>query len=241
MAAGSATDIYTSGSCSVPTAGWMDLASGAKITKLPYWDSDKGIFCRQGPLGSAQTLAAQGYRLPTWQEMEELHKASLFIDPYTMPDVAILEAAGISRNNYQAGGAGDAAYQRDVDAFRNAHMSSFDWDFAHDTEVFKRLAKAGWKGEPVANAGKHWIADGGIYGWWKRDGSLIQGLSYAHKGTNHVDYGTTFHAVSGKGASPSTPPGSIYPPGMGGSRIAGALAGLGLSGLCGLGVWWLGR
>ena len=224
-------EIYDSPSCGIHPAGWVKLASGASITRMPLWDAGASLFCRWGAAEAAQKLAAWGMRLPTWQEYEELHSVALFIEPVTLPTAAMLKAAGIAVSNQGA-----------VNAYRDANMSSRAWCAIHDAAVFKELAAALWNGHPVANAGKHWCADGAIYGWWQKNGAVIQPLSYFHEPGRvaHVpplgmqrDYATTCHAVAAAGkATPPPKGGKLYPPGSPTAtttRLKGAGAGLLLS------------
>jgi len=195
-------EVYHSASWRLHPAGWFALKSGASITRLPVIDSE-GLFARLGETEAGQLLGAFGLRLPTAAELDELHLASLFIAPVTLPDAAMLAEQGIAQGSIDA-----------IDAFRNANMSSRAWAEYHDRAIAARLKAAGWDGsEPVSNAGKHWTTGGGIYGWWQTPklSPLIQGLSYYHKGSNHRDYATTTHAVFAAGAT-ATPPAPPAPP-----------------------------
>lgn len=198
-------DVYDSPIWELHPSGWFQLAGGTWITKLPVWEGEaSGLFCHWGAAEGAARLAGAGMRLPTWQELEELHHHALFLDPVTLPTAEMQKQGAVP---------GDPA------------MSSRAWCAIHDAEVFARLAKAGWDGAaPVSNAGKHWCADGAIYGWWKRGGGMIQGLSYFHEPGQkaHVpplgqqrDYASTCHAVVSKSSPPATPSsgGSLYPDG----------------------------
>jgi hypothetical protein len=218
-----AVEIYCSPLAELHPAGWLKISTGY-ITKMPVWEgAASGLLCHRGAAQAAATLAPWGMRLPTWQEYLELYKASLYIDPVTLPNAAMLQAAGISLSNQAA-----------IDAFRNANMSSRAWCEIHDKAVFAALAKAGWDGKrAVANAGKHWCNDGAIYGWWLKSGGMIQNLSYFHEPGqkpnipplgNQCDYASDFHAWApapgGGGSSPLVPAaaggssgGSLYPVG----------------------------
>jgi hypothetical protein len=209
--------VFGSSSCAIHPSGWVTLKSGASITRLSLWDPANEIFCRKGFVEAPAMLATWGMRLPTWQELEELDKLATYIAPFPLPTAAMLTAAGIPLSNQSA-----------IDSYRNANMTSLEWAQIHDREVFARLSKAGWNGEPVFNDGKHMTQGGGIYGWRQPNGTLIQGLSYAHKGTDHRDYATTIHAVAGA-APPAPPKGDLYPPGVASSSARGAVAGVGVS------------
>ncbi len=162
----------------------VELPSGVKITRLPLTDLRFSSPIVAARIGHATPLPA-GLRLPTTDELDELHALALHIEPVTLPTVAMCKAEG--------------AYTEDaVQAFRVRMMRSPSWCMMHDIEVGARLAAAGWDGrQPIVNFGKHWTKDGGIYGWWRKDQRMIQVLSYAHKAEGHyTDYATTVHAVA---------------------------------------------
>lgn len=163
-------------------AGWLTLAAGGRMTRLPVWDDAASLLARLGTGPASEWLQEQGYRLPTKAEYDELHGVALDIAPYTMPTMGMLRDAGIPASNTAA-----------VDAYRAANMQTRQWCQWHDEAVFERLSAAGWDGEPVANAGKHWAAEG-LYGWWRKDGSVIQPPYKGHHPT-YTDYASTFHAV----------------------------------------------
>ena len=164
--------------------GWLDLPGGAAITRLPLWDSKDSLFARIGHGPAGAWLAERGLRLPSVAEFDLLHRVALHIEPFTMPTAEQLRAAGVK----------DSAAR--IDAFRTANMRSMPWCVQHDAEVHNRLARAGWDGEPVANAGKHWAEGGIIVGWWHANGSRIQNPSAFHAAVpTYTDYATTTHAV----------------------------------------------
>lgn len=175
----------------VSTHGWFRLPSGVWITKLPLLDAREHLFARLGAGPAAEWARAHGYRLPTVAEYEALHTAAYHIEPYALPTVEMLAAAG-------------ADTQAEAQALRVANMMGRPWCELHDLEVWKRLA--GWNGLlPVDNAGKHWTREGGIYGWWtpfaRKYGAdndyMIQGHSFFHKSQpRYGDYGTTTVVVS---------------------------------------------
>jgi len=171
-------------SCDVHPAGWLALPSGVQITCMPLVDRETSLYARLSPVQAAAWCAARGMRLPSAQELDQLHVRALHIDPVTLPTMDMLRAAGVPTNNQAA-----------IDSYRNAHMRSKAWCEAHDEEVSKRLARAKWNLQPCANCGKHWTTAGGIYGWWQSTGRRIQHLSYAHRSSTHTDYATTTHAV----------------------------------------------
>ena len=179
----------------VHDSGWIRLPSGVEVTRLPLVEVDcPERFARIGAGAARQWCAAHGARLPTAAELDELHASALYIEPYTLPTVAMIHAAGI--------GLADTAL---IDRFRTTHMSGEPWARLHDAQVWLRLHAAEWTDQAVANAGKHWCA-GGIYGWWRADGSMIQPL-YAGHGDDHTDYATTTHAAraAGEGDGAWTP------------------------------------
>lgn len=187
----SAAYVSRAGALTIHSAGWLDLPSGVRITRMPVIDADAELFARLGPTPAAAWAASKGYRLPTCAELDDLHRASLYIEPYTMPTADMLRAAGVPINDGEA-----------VQRHRVAHMRSLAWCEQHDSEVYDRLEEAGWASQPVSNAGKHWADTGLIYGWWLKTGQPIQSPSGAHRGGGgtHTDYGTTFHVVEPRSA-----------------------------------------
>jgi len=181
----------------VHLSGWIRLPSGVEITRLPLWDSEEQLFARRGPGTSEDWCRGRGWRLPTVAELDELHSLALHIEPVTLPTVAMLQADRVCVSSTDA-----------IDHYRNTRMRSRAWCAIHDREVFERLRTAGWTDEPVANAGKHWIANRTIYGWWRRGQPMIQAPSRAHAGEpGYTDYATTTHAVRGGGGkSDQIPP-----------------------------------
>ena len=142
-------------------------------------------FARLGHGPASDWARARGYRLPSVNELDHLHRLAMHIEPYTMPTVEQLDGEGIGLRQYAA-----------INAFRSANMRSFEWAQIHDAEVWQRLKRRGWTNEAVANAGKHWAQGGLIYGWWKANGARIQNASAAHANDRtYVDYATTFHVV----------------------------------------------
>lgn len=171
--------------CTIHGAGWLDLPDGGRITRLPIYDRDVELFGRLGHGPAGDWAAANGYRLPTVYELDHLHRMALHVEPYTMPTADMLRDEGIGLTEYAR-----------INSYRTANMRSLAWCQQHDAEVWQRLKGRGWTSEPVANAGKHWAKGGLIYGWWKRDGSRIQGASMAHASDRtFTDYATTFHVV----------------------------------------------
>ena len=179
--------VYTSelADCRVHDCGWVDLPSGVTMSRLPLWDRSADLFARLGHGPAGELLARFGLRLPTVAEYDELHDLAIHIDPYTLPTMAMLSAAGVNTGSTAA-----------IDSYRNEHMRSRVWCDEHDREVFARLAAVDWHQQPVANAGKHWATGGVIVGWWRSDGTRIQNPSSFHASVDtYTDYATTFHAV----------------------------------------------
>ena len=180
---------YTSDSdhLAVHTTGWVDLPSGARITKLPIQSPAHHLAARLGWGEAEAWCKAHGYRLPTIEEYEELHAISIHVDPVTMPNADQLHIHSIHPDDKEA-----------VRRFRNEWMRSYEWCLLHDGAMANRLAHTKWDGQqPVANWGKHISKDGILVGWWREDGTRIQqGLSVKPQhGALYTDYATTFHAV----------------------------------------------
>ncbi|MEE9395206.1 MAG: N-acetylmuramoyl-L-alanine amidase [Planctomycetota bacterium] len=172
------------GNISLHDSGWVRLPSGVEISKMAAWDTVEQLFARRGWRGAQEWAEARGYRLPTVSEHRELHRIALYISPFTMPTVDMIHAAGINPANTSA-----------VNDYRNANMSSRAWCAIHDGAVLDLLVTKGHIDEPVFNDGKHWAAEGYIFGWALAHGQMIQGPSLAHLTHEHTDYGTTFHVV----------------------------------------------
>ena len=194
-------------------SGWVTLPSGARMTRLPLWDDHHGLFARLGPGQAADLLSGRDMRLPSKAELDELHEAAMFIAPYTLPTPSMVVDAGVPKPWYTEDGRDSPA----MSAYRVANMRSRAWCAQHDEEVFARLRDAGWAGEPVSNAGKHWGEGGHIYGWWRESRKPIQGWSAAHKNeATFTDYATTTHAVMARKESydegkDSSEPSSVPP------------------------------
>jgi len=171
--------------CEIHESGWLELQSGAKISKLPVWDQTHKLFAHLSWKAADEWLRARGQRLPTPNELEELFHAALHIEPYCMPTTTHCKEAGVP------------LVESAINSYRAAHMRSHRWCAIHDAAVLAQLEEKGWTGEPVANAGKHWCAPpGAIYGWWFTNGRRIQNLSRFHAGDpTFSDYATTVHAV----------------------------------------------
>jgi len=170
------------GSCTI-RSGFCTLPSGAEVSELPLYDAKNELFARLSLAEARQWCEANGYRLPTVAELRELHNASLYIAPVTLPTAAMVTAAGLPLTT--------AA----INKFRNENMASKAWARIHDDTVDRELEKAGYDGsEPVANVGKCWTQDGYLFGWKKLDGSYIQN-PYSGHGLHHHDYASTTYVA----------------------------------------------
>jgi hypothetical protein len=185
--------------CQIHPSGWVELPSGTKLTKLPIFDRDSELFARLGHGPAGKWLADQEMRLPTVAEYEQLHALALHIEPVTLPTGKMLVAAGVPKPWVD-----DGADTPAMACYRAENIRSLEWCQLHDTEVWARLAEAGWSVSPVANAGKHWCDGGVIFGWWRTGKPMIQTPSSFHRGEpTYTDYATTFHAALN---APESPP-----------------------------------
>lgn len=180
---------------------WLPISDTVEITKLPLYDTRNVCFARLGGRLAKELLASMGARLPSVAELDELHTHGMHIEPYVLPtdDATMLLEAGIALHDGAA-----------IERFREANMMSLEWAQKHDNEVMTRLAKAGWVGQAVDNAGKHWaLPDAStrpghslIYGWWTpraraygvSNDVMIQQPSPFHDDA-YDDYATTFHGA----------------------------------------------
>jgi len=173
-------------------SGWAELPGGVRISKLPVFDRGEELFARLGHGPSGEWLRDNGMDDASVAELEQLHAMALHIEPYTLPTGKMLVAAGIPKPWVDYEGHDTPA----MAAYRAEHMQTLEWCRLHDAEVFARLAAAGWTVSPIANAGKHWVKGGRIFGWWRVGQRMIQTPSDFHRHEpEYVDYGTTFHAV----------------------------------------------
>jgi hypothetical protein len=194
----------------VHCTGWYRLSPTVEITRLPLWDSRHQLFARAGHGPIDAWLRGRDWRLPTALEMVELHGASLFIPPFTLPTSTMTRDAGILKP-FQPDGRDTPEMSR----YRGRHSRSHRWCAMHDREVFERLTRAGWDGrQPVANAGKQWVAPAGtIFGWRQANGAFIQGASRAHAAeAGFTDYATLVFAARDVSLIPDVGPGAAEPP-----------------------------
>jgi len=169
---------------------WYRLANGKSISFLPLYDRENQLYARLSLGEARQWCSRNGCRVPTVDELKELHGASAWIRPVTLPTAAMVTAAGLPLTT--------AA----IDKFRNENMESMAWAAIHDNGVDKELESIGYSGdEPVANIGKCWaeLGDasnkGALFGWRNEDGSYIQN-PYSGHGLSHHDYASTTYVVS---------------------------------------------
>jgi hypothetical protein len=234
----STPDAFTSDldDLTVHDSGFVELPSGAKITKRPIFDHCQSISARIGWKAAAEWLASRDMRLPTVAEYDELHQlaANVHVDPVTMPTPSQLATAGIRLRGQTK--EARAAYAKAVNDYRNPRMRSLKWCKLHDANVEALLEQAGYTGdEPVANDGKHWSAPAGtLVGWYLTRGKLKriqnprnpQAKNFPPHIAEYTDYATTLHGVlvddevdsdrdrdpdSGKSSSEIPPPESTDP------------------------------
>ena len=164
----------------VAVGGFYRLKSGARISKRPLWDNRSGLWARFNLAEADEWCQAADARLPTVPELKELHEASRWIRPVTLPTLEMLKKAGV------------ALVENTINQYRSANMSSREWCAIHDQKAAELLD--GLDGHPVANVGKCWTGEGGLFGWRREDGSYIQNLYTGH-GLHHRDYASTTYVV----------------------------------------------
>lgn len=172
---------------SVTRGPWHTLPGDAGptiISSLPLFDAEHELYARLSLGEAREWCSLNGCRLPTIEELKQLHEVSLWIAPVTLPTAPMVTAAGLPLTTSA------------IDSFRNANMTGMAWATIHDDTVDKELEAAGYDGhEPVANVGKCWTQEGALFGWRKSDGSYIQNPYYGH-GDHHHDYASTTYVVS---------------------------------------------
>ena len=180
----------------IARGGFVTLAGGAEASKLPLFDEANELYARFSLSEARQWCEANGCRLPTVDELRELHDESLWIAPVTLPTAAMVTAAGLPLTTDS------------INRFRNTNMASKQWATIHDNTVDKELEDAGYDGtQPVANVGKCWTHEGALFGWRRADGTYIQS-PYSGHGLHHHDYAsTTYVARVDMPNAPDTDPG----------------------------------
>ncbi len=183
------TDRYETDLSSVECSGWLKWGA-LWVTAEPLRDADTGGYAHISYRRALEAATAFDARLPTRDDVIALFDASIVLRPVILPDDAMCRAAGWDGN----------PHTRELVAqpLRTAHMSGREWCDIHDARVRSQLDALSWDGsQPVANAGKHWIAPcppgrGRICGW-------LMGKTLIQAGTDpngqhddlHHDYGTT--------------------------------------------------
>ena len=200
----------TKTSDAVTVGGFYRLKNGTQISKRPLWDSQSELWARFNLAEAREWCATAGARLPSVPELRELHDASRWVRPVTLPTIAMCKAAGFPLT--------EAA----INSYRNANMSSRKWCAIHDQKAAELLD--GLDGEPVANVGKCWTGEGGLFGWRREDGSYIQNLYTGH-GLGHRDYASTTYVVQ-ESAPDTKPSGGVSRGTLGEAVLAEALTDL---------------
>ena len=164
---------------------WLPFGAG-EITALPLSDRRTGGFAHLSYRRALEAAALYSARLPTREEVFELHSIGLRLRPYVLPGALCLPRG----TNEQA--------------MRERHMASEAWARLHDSAVMAQLDALGWDGSrPVSNAGKHWIQPcprgrGRLCGWFGFDSMSDPDVPIQAgtdpRGTHddgHHDYATT--------------------------------------------------
>ncbi len=179
-------------------------------------DSLTGLYARHTYRDAQAAAALVGARLPTPGDIDIIRDAALVagsvLDPVTLPDPAMVAAAGCRRVAFPAGEEGRvaylAAYQRTAQGLLNRHMGGEEWAREHDRRVAAQIAALGLgSGDLIFGEGKHYCAGAPegrawLKGWFVRAaagraGRYIQtGPSHPsdqgpHSDTGSRDYGTT--------------------------------------------------
>lgn len=143
---------------------------GKKITAVPVIDKTTGLFARIHYDDQAHAAELLGGVPLTEDEVLEIHLAA-------------------------HDGSGEAIELEPVELVHTAedakHMQSRATAEAHDAEVRKQLHDRGWPDTtgavPVSNIGKAWLEGGFNFGWWNKNGNIIQPKSGAHIGPDGHD------------------------------------------------------
>jgi hypothetical protein len=176
------TDSYVTNPAAVIVPRAVRLGS-VWITQHPVEDPAGPGLAHLTYAGALEVAAAHGARLPTREEVLELHQvaaaAGAELVPVILPD-AELRAQGCVP--------GDPA------------MASRAWCDRHDSRVLEHIVAID-ADVPVANAGKHWIGPApagkaALCGWWMGGIMIQSGLGFPHNDQHH-DYGTTTMLVWG--------------------------------------------
>lgn len=159
-------------------AGWHMLSTGVEITRRPLWDDANQLWARMTRGGALAWCETNNCRLPTVDELKELHSASYWIPPVTLVNTPEDKRL----------------------------MMTIEYAQKHDAKVAKLFALEPLDMNatvPVANIGKCWEASGGLFGWRRKDGTYIQNgpPTYKGHGDTHLDYSSTQYVVRNPGAT----------------------------------------
>jgi len=166
----------------VGALAWLPFLDG-EITALPLSDRRTGGFAHLSCRRALEAAALHGARLPTREEVHELHRVGLRVAPVILPTAEMVAASGFTAQQ-----------------LREREMVSLDWCELHDRAVLDLLDDAGWDGSrPVSGAGKHWIQPcprgrGRLCGWWQPGAEEPIQAGTDERGTHddaHHDYATT--------------------------------------------------
>lgn len=168
---------------------WVGLSTGILVTRTPLQDPYGPGLAHLSYAEALEVAAANGARLPTRDEIYQLHldavAAGSELSPLVLPGAAE-ELAGARP--------GDPA------------MVTVEWCSAHDSRALDAIrVLPPWA--PVANAGKHWRYGAppglaGLCGWWVQHverygatgrsgpGFVQEGWSWPHN-DSHTDYAST--------------------------------------------------
>lgn len=158
---------------------WVQLNATTEVTRLPLWDLRHDLFARITYREADEFATSIGARLISRDELEELRRIAIIIEPVTLPATAAMSSIEWSRRH-------------DQEAIRR--LSLVD-NFG---SPILGLGKH-WLGDGVPPGRAH------LMGWWteklqrytpKRQGAgwIQQGAAPGSPGPhdwNHRDYGTT--------------------------------------------------
>ena len=172
---------YETALADVVLPAWLPFLGG-EITALPLGDRRTGGFAHLSYRRALKAAAFYSVRLPTREEVHELHRIGLRLRPYVLPAALCLPPG------------------TDESTLRAREMASEAWARLHDFAVLGMLDALGWAGDrPVSGAGKHWIQPcpvgrGRLCGWWQPGTVVPIQAGTDERGTHddgHHDYATT--------------------------------------------------
>lgn len=180
-------DVYVTKQSDVVIPEWVEVG-GELQTVTPLLDRSTGGFAQLSYAGALDVARAAGADLISRSGVDARSRAARAagteLVPVTLPDDAMIRAAGIYKLDQKA-----------IGALLNSMMRSSSWAKIHDDRVLAVLRSAGWNGRTVtSNVGKPWVSGaasgrGRLYGWFKKDGSAIQ-QEGDHHDDKWVDYAT---------------------------------------------------